>query len=864
MPTAPTSLAAALSDRYRLDRELGLGGMATVYLARDLKHDRDVALKVLRPELAAVLGRERFLAEIHLTARLDHPHILTLIDSGESGGFLWYVVPFIRGESLRQKLERDKQLGLDEALAITKQVAGALDYAHRQGIIHRDIKPENILLQEGVAVLADFGIALAVREAGGNRLTESGLSLGTPQYMSPEQATGDRQLDARSDVYSLAAVLYEMLAGEPPHTGATVQAVIAKLLTEPPTRLRTIRETVPQGVDIAVAKALARVPADRYPSAAAFVAALDQPVATGRRINSRQVAALIGALLLLGVGAAAILLLRGEAPASPVTQRQLTYTGRAAWPAISPDGRRVAYVTSSRSLVVQPLAGGDPLVLVPQARFVGPPGWTGDGSAILFWMMRDTLVNGQLRLMTTWMIPSAGGPPREILPDNSPFDPGPDSTTVVWAQRNPPRIEIVSLSPFGIKQSIPVPDSLGEIFQVAWSPDRRWVAFKTNAVFLVPSEGGAIRRIANRGWSVRWAPSNDALYFLDDSGGSTYLMKVAVSSRGGEARGGPERVASLPGATEFDRASSGLVVYTGAVPSAQALAMTLSGERNGRVVESHLLTEGTAQVTGVAITGDGERVAYSRATADRERIEVVPFGGGSAQLLPPASATYPSWSPDGTRIAFMAWDSAGPRVMMMPYPGGTPQPIGSIRPGGLVYGERMVPPFWSADGVWLGYQASSLKRLAILDTRDQSESFVAIPESLGTAYNGAALSPDGRQVVASTIRKWNDWGQLWASPVSSPSWRHVKEPFGESTPIRWARDGRLLVLNHRVWMGESGYVRLEVWEVGMRDEVPQLLAVLPDGCALPSISSDGRRAACVLHADRSDLMAATGLIPAAR
>jgi TolB-like protein/tetratricopeptide (TPR) repeat protein len=250
-------LQSGLADRYRLERQ--------------------VALKVLRPELAAVLGAERFLEEIRISARLDHPHILTLIDSGAADGFLYYVLPFVRGESLRNKLNREKQLDIEEALAITKQVASALDYAHRQGVVHRDIKPENILIQEGEAVVADFGIALAVREAGGPRLTETGLSLGTPQYMSPEQATGGGELDARSDVYSLAAVVYEMLAGEPPHTGPTVQAVIAKLLTERPTRIRTVRDTVPEGIDTAVAKALAKVPADRFGGAAEFAVALVGP-----------------------------------------------------------------------------------------------------------------------------------------------------------------------------------------------------------------------------------------------------------------------------------------------------------------------------------------------------------------------------------------------------------------------------------------------------------------------------------------------------------------------------------------------------------------------------------------------------------
>ena len=269
-----TRLTAALASRYRIQRELGAGGMATVYLARDVKHDRDVALKVLHPELAAVLGPERFLNEIRITAGLEHPHIVTLLDSGASDGFLWYVLPYIRGESLRSRLEREKQLGLEDALGITRQIAGALDFAHHRGVIHRDVKPENILLHEGEAMLADFGIALAVKQAGGDRLTETGISLGTPQYMSPEQASGDRQLDARSDVYSLGAVLYEMLIGEPPHSGKTARAVIAKLMTERPTQLRVMRDTVPETIDTAVAKALAKTPADRFPSAGEFARAL--------------------------------------------------------------------------------------------------------------------------------------------------------------------------------------------------------------------------------------------------------------------------------------------------------------------------------------------------------------------------------------------------------------------------------------------------------------------------------------------------------------------------------------------------------------------------------------------------------------
>ena len=227
-------LAAALSDRYRVVREIGTGGMAKVYLAHDIKHDRDVAIKVLHPDLGAALGSERFLSEIKTTARLQHPHIVPLLDSGDADGLLYYVMPVVTGETLRARLEREKQLPIPEAVRIAREIASALDYAHRQGVIHRDIKPENVLLHDGQALVADFGIALAVQTAGGQRMTQTGLSLGTPQYMSPEQAMGERNIDARTDVYALGAVAYEMVAGEPPFTGSSVQAIVAKLIAERP------------------------------------------------------------------------------------------------------------------------------------------------------------------------------------------------------------------------------------------------------------------------------------------------------------------------------------------------------------------------------------------------------------------------------------------------------------------------------------------------------------------------------------------------------------------------------------------------------------------------------------------------------
>jgi serine/threonine-protein kinase len=266
-------LKSALASRYSVVRELGRGGMATVYLADDVKHDRPVALKVLHPELAATLGPERFLREIKLTARLQHPHILPVFDSGDALGQLWYVMPYVEGESLRGRLSRERQLPLDDALRITRNVLSALSYAHGHGVVHRDIKPENILLEGDEAVVADFGVARAI-DAAAERLTETGLALGTPAYMSPEQASGERALDGRSDVYAVGCVLYEMLAGEPPYTGPTAQAILAKRFSAPIPSVRMTRERVPEGTDRAITRALARAPADRYNSAAEFSRAL--------------------------------------------------------------------------------------------------------------------------------------------------------------------------------------------------------------------------------------------------------------------------------------------------------------------------------------------------------------------------------------------------------------------------------------------------------------------------------------------------------------------------------------------------------------------------------------------------------------
>lgn len=286
MSDVQSRLTTALADRYHILEHLGKGGMATVYRARDLKHDRDVALKALNPELGAVLGAERFLAEIKVTATLQHPNLLTLIDSGEADGLLYYVMPLLDGETLRAFIARNGQVSVDEAVRIATGIAQALAYAHARDIIHRDLKPENVMLQHGQPVVLDFGIALALRNAGGARMTQTGVAMGTPQYMSPEQASGERQIDARADIYALGTLLFEMLAGEAPHTGPTPQSVMSRVITTEARAVTSVRPLVPAYIAAAVAKALARDPALRFGTVDAFVAAL-QPGAPHGSIAAR-------------------------------------------------------------------------------------------------------------------------------------------------------------------------------------------------------------------------------------------------------------------------------------------------------------------------------------------------------------------------------------------------------------------------------------------------------------------------------------------------------------------------------------------------------------------------------------------------
>ncbi len=372
-------LNAALEGRYRVDREVGEGGMATVYLAADLRHDRKVALKVLRPELAAVVGTDRFLSEIKTTANLQHPHILPLFDSGEADGFLFYVMPYVEGESLRARLDRERELPVEEASKLGSEILDAVAYAHRQGVIHRDIKPENVLLQDGRVLLADFGIALALTAAGGTRLTGTGLTLGTPTYMSPEQATGDRTVDRRTDIYAVGCLIYEMLAGQPPYSGSTAGAILARVLTTDPESLAHHRSAIPQHIATAVHRAISRLPADRFASSEDFLAALSgRATDTGWRQDAKPAtrARVVDRVLVLGLAGfgllASVLALWGWLGRSPNTgvrrltvppPRGLSFVPDGYIPALSPDGRTVVFAardSSTTMLYRRPVDGFDP------------------------------------------------------------------------------------------------------------------------------------------------------------------------------------------------------------------------------------------------------------------------------------------------------------------------------------------------------------------------------------------------------------------------------------------------------------------------------------------------------------------------
>lgn len=547
----------SIDDRYRLERELGSGGMAIVYLAEDLRHHRRVAIKVLRPELAQELGADRFLREIEMVAQLSHPNILPLHDSGNAGEhLLFYVMPWVEGQSLRDRIDREGQLPLDDALRVAGDVAEALAHAHARGIIHRDIKPENILLQAGQALVTDFGIAFAVDVSAADRLTNTGLAVGTPSYMSPEQAAGEREVDARTDVYSLGCVLFEMIAGEPPYTGPTAQAILARKAVEPVPRLRVVRDSVPGDVEALVNKALAKAPADRFATAAQFSEVIKRSLAnlasgesrpaiapvSARRRRRWLIPALAVGLLLIVVAAVAQFQSRTRSAPLPVAYTQLTnFADAATSPARSPDGRMLTFLRSHSTfygpgeIYVKLLPDGDPVRLTNDSLYKMGPRFTSDGSHVTYTTVRAVS-------METWIVPVLGGRPARLLMSNaegltsSAGDGGPDRMLFSEMTGRDVQMAIAtSTETRGDHRIVYMPPTTGMAHRSYLSPDRRSVIVAEMDYYswlpcrLVPFDGSTTGRTVgptpSQCTDAAWSPDGRWMYFTANDGGGSHSWR---------------------------------------------------------------------------------------------------------------------------------------------------------------------------------------------------------------------------------------------------------------------------------------------------------------------------------------------------
>jgi eukaryotic-like serine/threonine-protein kinase len=668
-------LAAALADRYRIERELGQGGMATVYLAHDLKHDRQVAIKVLHPDLAAALGADRFLTEIKTTARLQHPHILPLLDSGEADGLLFYVMPYVSGETLRSRLERDRQLSLEDTLLIAREVADALGAAHALGIIHRDIKPDNILLQGGHAVVADFGIALAVQEAGGARMTQTGLSLGTPHYMSPEQAMGDRTVDARTDIYALGAVTYEMLTGEPPFTGATTQAVVAKVLTERPAPPSTVRDTVPTAVEAAVLKALAKLPADRWSSTARFAEGLvqgDPAIRTGAvrsapppRRHLLAGAALLGAVLLLAVG---WLLGRLDGPPAEswTAFTQLTdASGEETSPTLSPDGESFAYASNARGtwdIYVQRVGGRNPVLVAGDSSVdERGPKYSPDGRQIAY-------SHGEGGV---FVVGATGESPRRLTSFGSDPAWSPDGRRIVFAAEETITPYVVNsagqlwiVEAGGGEPKLLIGEPRTPVYQPAWSPSGGRIAFwlvrggQRDIATIAPTGGERVLVTDDVAvdWAPAWSPDGRYLYFASDRGGTMGLWRVGIDESSGRPRGTPEPVAAgVDVAMDLPQLSrdGGTLIFRSRLESVNpaAIAFDPVNERIGAVA---LLQRRSGVLLPTDVSPDGAWLALYNGLERQQDIFLMRADGRDLTRLTDDVARdwMPRFTPDGAALTF--------------------------------------------------------------------------------------------------------------------------------------------------------------------------------------------------------------------
>jgi serine/threonine-protein kinase len=654
----PARLATALADRYRIERELGAGGMATVYLAHDVKHDRKVALKVLKPELAAVLGAERFVHEIKTTASLQHPHILPLFDSGEAEGFLFYVMPYIEGETLRDKLNRETQLGIEEAIKITTEVADALDYAHRNNVIHRDIKPENILLHDGRPMMMDFGIALAVSAAAGGRMTETGLSLGTPHYMSPEQATADKTITARSDVYSLASVLYEMLTGSPPHLGGSAQQIIMKIIAEPVAPVTTLRRNVPPNVTGALAKALEKLPADRFESAAQFAEALGNPhyrgtVALTGDARSREKTTKVEWNRLTSGMAAAALVFAVVAGWAVVTRPVVPVRQVLRATILLPDSVRLGVPTFGSRVAISP--DGARIV------FVG----YGGGGRQLWMRSRDRL--------DAVRIPGTDGA-------HAPFF-SPDGERLGFITLGPPTLKAVSIADglvHVLADSGLGADDSNQRAAAAWGMDGSIYVASLDGVLRIPQDGGRWTLVSHNDTSAHEnghnptdvLPNGRGLLFTIAHVPNTMASLYDVAAL--DLRSGKHQVLTRGVAARYVAPGYVVVVRADGV----VIAAPFDQDRLTLTGPFVTLTSGAdagGGVRDIAVTADGTLLHTERATGDEaSELVWVRRDGTMTSLDPSWRANFESVaiSPDGKRLAVGIITRDGAEVWIKQLPTG--------------------------------------------------------------------------------------------------------------------------------------------------------------------------------------------------
>jgi len=797
-----SQLRASLADHYAIEREIGAGGMATVYLARDLRHDRHVALKVLKPDLGAVLGVERFLSEIKVTANLQHPNLLPLFDSGEAEGLLYYVMPFVEGESLRSRLDREKQLPIDEAIRISVAIANALEYAHTHGVIHRDLKPENILLQSGQPVIADFGIALAVSKAGGNRITQTGLSLGTPAYMSPEQATGDRVIDARSDIYSLGAMTYEMLTGEPPHTGSTSQAVIARMLTEKPRPIRTTREAVPEYVEAAVQRALEKLPADRFSSVREYADGLQgrgdfgastsfhtATLRQGRGWAERLKDPLVLALAALSLVLIGVAWLRGrtvEIPMQPV--RFVLSTPDSArprintpWPgAISPDGTMLVYLGDSPQGPTLYAQRTDQL----DARVI--PGTVGATQPIFS-------PDGQ------WVAFQLGGKQKKVRLDGSaPINVadagsqnGADWTSrdemVFGAELNYHGLSRVSMSG-GALQEFTRPDTAKGETDHLWPigfPDGKQVVFTiwsgslgTARLATASLEDGEVLPLGLAG--VRpLAVIGDILVYVQSDGA---VMAVTLDRSGRHTAGAPTPVLDPVEVRQGLNGNSEIFVSKGgALLTSRGGTLTRLAwiARDGKVTP---LSPETRQFGVPRLSPDESRIAVEIRDGGRSAIWIYEIATGTfSRLSSPEAATSPSWTPDGNGVVYAALGSEKRYAVWRQNADGGSPPEKLFDALGFTIQTVTAPDGRSV--MYIGY-ANNTWRLFRVALDSPTVARQLLDNEFGTVP--PSFAPDGRWVLTTSGDQAGTEVFVYSYP--DPSAR-VQISSGGGRSNVWARDG---------------------------------------------------------------------------